>query len=124
MQKNDIYKCNICGNIIELVEVGGGELVCCGKPMIEVTAKSEDQWQEKHVPVVEKISNGIKVSIGSVEHPMEEDHYIQRIEVITEEGEVYKKFLEPDHDPEAEFPIHDTDVVVREYCSLHGLWKV
>jgi len=122
MEKRQIYKCNICGNIVEVLHVGGGELVCCGQPMQLLEEKTEDEGKEKHVPVIEKTENGIKVKVGSVPHPMEENHYIEWIEVITN-SDVYRKFLKPGDLPEAEFNIKDEQITVRIYCNLHGLWK-
>lgn len=117
----EVYKCNICGNIVEVLEVGGGELVCCGEPMELLKEKTEDIGKEKHVPVIEKTGKGIKVKIGSIEHPMEESHYIQWIEVIAD-GKRYKEFLKPGMKPEAEFCVSGK-IEVREYCNLHGLWR-
>lgn len=121
-QLNQVYKCNICGNIVELLHVGAGELVCCGQPMELMTEKTEDAGQEKHVPVVEKTENGFLVKVGSIPHPMEEKHYIEWIELIVD-GIVYKKFLKPGEKPEAEFGVQGESVTAREYCNLHGLWK-
>jgi len=119
---NQIYKCNICGNMVEMVHAGAGELVCCGQPMELLQAKSEDEGQEKHVPVVEKTSNGVKVKIGSVPHPMEEKHFIEWVEIIVD-GKVYRKFLKPGELPEAEFCVKAEEIEAREYCNVHGLWK-
>ena len=121
-QLNQIYKCNICGNIVEVNYAGAGELVCCGQPMELLIEKTDDVGQEKHLPVIEKTENGFLVKIGSVPHPMEEKHYIEWIELIID-GIVYKKFLKPGYKPEAEFCIEGKSIVVREYCNLHGLWK-
>jgi len=121
-EQNQVYKCNVCGNIIEVLHPSGGELVCCGKPMELLKEKSEDQGQEKHVPVIEKTETGIKVKVGSVPHPMEEKHYIEWIEVIAG-GMVYRKFLKPGDKPEAEFNVKGEDIKAREFCNLHGLWK-
>ena len=118
----EVYKCEVCGNIVEVLTVGGGELVCCGKPMVLQQEKTEDQGMEKHVPVIEKTEKGIKVKVGSVPHPMEEDHFIQWIEVIAN-GKVYRQNLKPGQPPEAEFEIQAENVTAREYCNLHGLWK-
>jgi len=117
----EVYKCNVCGNIVEAVNVGGGTLVCCGQPMELLNEKTEDIGKEKHVPVIENITNGIKVKVGSIPHPMEEKHYIQWIEII-KDGKSYKQFLKPGMKPEAEF-CFDENVEVREYCNIHGLWK-
>lgn len=121
---NEVYKCSICGNIVEVVGVGGGILVCCGKEMILQTENTSDGALEKHVPVVEINNDKIRVRIGEVAHPMEESHYIEWIEVISG-GRSYKTFLNPGDLPEAEFCVADFngDLIVREYCNLHGLWK-
>ncbi len=122
MEVNQAYKCSICGNIVELVHVGGGQLVCCGKPMDLLSEKSEDAGMEKHVPVVEKTATGYMVKVGSVPHPMEAAHYIEWIELIADGG-VYRKCLKPGDAPEAEFCITAQNVFAREYCNIHGLWK-
>ena len=119
---NEIYKCNMCGNIVETVHVGGGELVCCGKPMVLQQENTVDAAQEKHVPVIEKTGNGFKVKVGAVAHPMEEAHHIEWIDIIAD-GTAYRKFLKPSELPEAEFCISAEKVTAREYCNLHGLWK-
>lgn len=119
---NEAYKCTICGNIVEVVHAGGGGLVCCGQPMNLQSENSVDASHEKHVPVVEETENGIKVTIGSIAHPMEDTHYIEWIEVIVD-GKSYKHFLRPGDTPEAEFKIAGDNITVRAYCNLHGLWK-
>jgi len=123
-EKNQIFKCNICGNIVEVLNVGGAELVCCGQPMELLAAKTQDQGMEKHTPVVEKTIDGVLVSVGEIPHPMEENHYIQWIEVISKSGRVCRKFLNPGDAPEARFHIEENEIEqVREYCNVHGLWK-
>lgn len=122
-QEKQIYKCNICGNIIEVLEVGGGELVCCGQKMELLEEKSKEEGLEKHLPVIEKTENGIKIKVGSVPHPMEVNHYIQWIEVIVDGRKIYRRFLTPEDEPEAEFDIKSGEIEAREYCNLHGLWK-
>jgi superoxide reductase len=122
VEQTQIYKCLICGNVVEVLSVGGGQLVCCGKPMELLTEKTEDIGQEKHVPVIEKSEKGIKVKIGSVPHPMEKEHYIQWIEVIAK-GNTYHRFLQPGDLPETEFQVDEEVLMVREYCNIHGLWK-
>jgi len=117
-----VYKCNICGNIVEVLHSGIGELVCCGQPMELLKEKAEDVGQEKHVPVIEKTETGIKVKVGSIPHPMEEKHYIEWIEVTTN-GVSYRKFLKPGDKPEAEFEIKAEKIEARECCSIHGLWR-
>jgi superoxide reductase len=118
-----IYKCEICGNIVEVVHEGMGELVCCGQPMKELKANSTDAANEKHVPVIEKTEKGIIVKVGSVDHPMEEKHYIEWIEV-TNGAWTQKKYLKPGEKPYAEFFVaYNENLVAREYCNIHGLWK-
>lgn len=118
-----IYKCAVCGNIVEMLHEGEGELVCCGEPMKLFVENTVDAAKEKHVPVVEKIEGGFKVTVGSVAHPMEDKHYIEWIQVIADDGRVYRKFLKPGNLPEAVFKIDASSIVAREYCNLHGLWK-
>jgi len=121
-ERKQIYKCNICGNIVEVLHAGVGQLVCCGQPMELLTEKTTDVGLEKHVPVIEKTAKGIKVKVGSVPHPMEQKHYIEWIEVIAD-GTSYRKFLNPGDKPEAEFKITAEKIAAREYCNIHGLWK-
>lgn len=117
-----VYKCMVCGNMVEMVHEGAGELVCCGQPMKLMEENSVDAAREKHVPVIEKVEGGYKVKVGSVPHPMEEKHYIEWIELIAD-GRAYREFLKPGGKPEAFFCIDATDITAREYCNLHGLWK-
>lgn len=119
---NQVYKCNVCGNIVEVLHAGGGQLVCCGQPMELLAEKTKDEGLEKHVPVIEKTDCGVRVKIGSVPHPMEEKHYIEWIEVVAD-GEVLRKFLKPGQKPEAEFCTKEAKIEAREYCNVHGLWK-
>ncbi len=121
-QQLEIYKCNVCGNIVEVLHGGAGELVCCGQAMQLIEAGTVDAAKEKHVPVIEKTENGFKVKVGSVAHPMEEKHYIEWIELIAD-GKCYREFLKPGQTPEAEFCIQATNVTAKEYCNIHGLWK-
>lgn len=121
-EKLQIYKCEVCGNIIEVLHAGAGSLVCCGRPMKLFIENTVDAAKEKHVPVVEKTAEGIKVTIGSVSHPMEEKHYIEWIELVAD-GTAYRQFLKPGDPPQAIFCIDAWPVVAREYCNLHGLWK-
>lgn len=121
--KLEIYKCSECGNVVEMLHAGGGKLVCCGQPMQLLAENSTDAAVEKHVPVVEKIDGGIKVTVGSVSHPMTEEHLIQWIELIVN-GKSCTKFLNPGDAPEATFKCCcDSEITVRAYCNLHGLWK-
>jgi superoxide reductase len=119
---NQIYKCHVCGNIVQVLHTGAGELVCCGQPMDLQKENTVDASLEKHVPIIEKTAAGVKVTVGSVPHPMEETHYIEWIEVIAD-GKSYKKFLKPGDQPVAEFCIEALEIIAREYCNLHGLWK-
>lgn len=119
---NQVYKCNVCGNMVEIVHVGAGTLVCCGQNMELMQENTVDASTEKHVPVIEKTEDGVKVIVGSVEHPMEEKHYIEWIEIIAD-GKAYRKFLKPGNKPEAEFCVRAENIEAREYCNLHGLWK-
>jgi len=118
----EIYKCEMCGNIVEVLHGGAGELVCCGEPMALLKAHTTDEGKEKHVPVKETTDHGIKVKVGSVPHPMEEKHHIEWIEVIAD-GKAYREFLEPGGAPEATFCVEGEIEAVREYCNVHGLWK-
>jgi len=119
---NQIYKCSVCGNIVEVVFAGGGTLVCCGKDMVLQVENSVDAAVEKHVPVIEFIETGVKVKIGSVPHPMEEAHYIEWIEIIVD-GRVDRQYLKPGDAPEAIFNRTGEKITARAYCNLHGLWK-
>lgn len=120
-EKLQVYKCEVCGNIVEVLHAGVGELVCCNQPMKLMQAKTEDQGKEKHVPVIEKTDKGVKVKVGSIPHPMEEKHYIEWVAVDTDRG-VFRKFLNPNEPPEAEFEIEGEVTLAREYCNVHGLW--
>lgn len=118
---NEIYKCEICGNIVEVTHTGFGQLVCCGKPMILQIENTEDADLEKHVPIIERNDTQVLVKIGEVEHPMEEAHYIEWVEYVTE-NKVCRKYLKPGDKPEVKFNTTDSGFV-RAYCNLHGLWK-
>jgi superoxide reductase len=117
-----IYKCEVCGNIVEVLHTGVGELVCCKEPMTLLAENYTDAAREKHVPVVEKSDGGFNIKIGSIAHPMEPNHYIEWIEIIAD-GKAYRRFLKPGDAPEASFMIKADQVIAREYCNLHGLWK-
>lgn len=119
---NQVYKCNVCGNMVEVVHTGKGQLVCCNKPMELLKENTVDASREKHVPVIEKSGNKLTVKVGSAEHPMEEEHYIEWIEVFAN-GKAYRQFLKPVEKPAAEFKIDAGSVSARGYCNLHGLWK-
>lgn len=120
-RKREIYQCPVCGNIIEVLHPGA-VLSCCGKPMRLLQENDTDGAVEKHVPVVERIAGGYRVTVGSVEHPMVEAHHIQWIELLTP-TEVLRKELKPGDKPEAIFMTDATEVSAREHCNLHGLWK-
>jgi len=120
--KLEIYKCDVCGNIVEVLYAGDGELVCCNQPMVLLDEKTADAATEKHVPVIEKIDGGYKVTVGSTLHPMEEKHYIEWIELLAN-GKAYRQFLSPGDVPEAVFCIEADSVAAREHCNVHGLWK-
>ncbi|SFM94869.1 desulfoferrodoxin [Thermodesulforhabdus norvegica] len=122
-ERLQVYKCEVCGNIVEVLHGGQGELVCCGKPMKLFVENTVDAAKEKHVPVAEKTDHGMKVKVGSVAHPMEEKHYIEWIEVVDESGRAYRQFLKPGDAPEAVFCLPEGKYILREYCNLHGLWK-
>ncbi len=121
-QKNQIYKCEICGNIVEILHIGAGELVCCNQPMSLQIENTQDAAQEKHLPVIEKQSDSVLVKIGEVDHPMTEEHYIEWIELIAD-GKIYRQNLELNQKPEAKFNIQAEITEVRAYCNIHGLWK-
>ncbi len=121
-QRLQVYKCELCGNIVEMLVASKGELVCCGQPMKLQDENTVDAAKEKHVPVIEKIDGGYKVKVGSVAHPMEEKHYIQWIELVAGD-KAYLEFLKPGQTPEAVFKIDAASVTAREYCNLHGQWK-
>lgn len=121
-EKLEVYYCEICGNMVEVLDGGVGELVCCGEPMTLLKENTVDAAKEKHVPVLEATEHGIKVKVGSVPHPMEASHYITWIELIAD-GKTYRQFLNPGEEPEATFCIDAEKVSAREYCNKHGLWK-
>ena len=121
-KKLQVYKCDVCGNIVEMIHGGEGELVCCGEPMKLSKENTVDAAKEKHVPVIEKTADGYKIVVGSVLHPMEEKHFIEWVELIAD-GTAYRKFLTAGAKPEATFCIEAQKVTAREYCNLHGLWK-
>jgi len=121
-ERLQIFKCEVCGNIVEMLQGGKGDLVCCGQPMNLFKENTTDASVEKHVPVVNRDGKNVNVKVGSIAHPMEESHYIQWIEVISGD-KAYMQFLNPGEAPEADFCIEGKDITVREYCNLHGLWK-
>ncbi len=118
----EVYKCELCGNIVEVLHAGGGDLSCCGQEMILLSENTVDAAKEKHVPVIEKVDGGYKVTIGSVAHPMEEKHYIEWIELLAD-GKAYRQFLNPGDAATATFNVTATKVSARELCNLHGVWS-
>ena len=120
--QNHIYKCELCGAMVEVLDIGADDLNCCNEPMVLVEAGTVDAAREKHVPVVEKVDGGVKVTVGSVAHPMEEKHYIEFIEILAD-GKICRQFLEPGSAPEAFFAVNADQVMARAYCNLHGLWQ-
>ena len=120
-QLNEVYKCNLCGNIVEILHPGAGALVCCNEKMALMVQNTVDASREKHVPVIAIGTDSITVKVGSVAHPMEAAHYIEWIELVAD-GKVYRQQLQPGQAPEATFPISAKQVTAREYCNLHGLW--
>ena len=130
-QFKEIYKCAVCGNIVEVLHAGGGQLVCCGQPMGLQVAKTVDAGSEKHLPVIVELpanvchgKDGVKIKIGAVEHPMTPEHYIEWIEIDTIDGKSGKKFLKPGDKPESEFQTRMNIVGARAYCNVHGLWEM
>ena len=130
-KQKQIYKCNICGNITEVLHIGIGELICCGQPMELMIAKEKEEGTEKHLPVIEELpanacreKDGFKIKIGETEHPMEKNHYIEWIEISAADGKSGKKFLSPGDKPEADFYTRKKIVSVRAYCNIHGLWEI
>lgn len=121
-EKLEVYKCEVCGNIVEVLHGGVGQLVCCGQPMKLYRENTVDAAKEKHVPVLEHTQDGIRVKVGSVPHPMEEKHYIEWVELVVGE-KAYRQFLKPGDAPEAFFQVKAPQATAREYCNLHGLWK-
>lgn len=117
----EVYKCDVCGNIVEVAHGGPGALVCCGQNMRLLTENTTDAATEKHVPVIEMGDGTITVKVGSVPHPMEDAHYIEWVELIAD-GKVYRQYLNPGETPEATFNLSATAVTAREYCNLHGHW--
>ncbi len=117
-----IYKCQKCGNMTEVVHASSGLMTCCEQPMKEMFEGTVDAAKEKHIPVIEKVEGGFKVIVGEVQHPMQDDHYIEFIEAIAD-GKVYRQHLNPGDKPEAVFKVESDKITAREYCNLHGLWK-
>ena len=130
-QFKQIYKCGVCGNIVEVLHTGAGQLVCCGQPMILMAAKVQDEGVEKHLPVVKDLpanmcrgKDGCKIKVGEQAHPMTQDHHIEWIEIDTADGKSGKKFLKPGDMPESDFYTRIDAVGARAYCNIHGLWEM
>ena len=124
MELKAIYKCEVCGNVVEVVDAFEPPISCCEKEMTKLKAQTEDYTVEKHVPMVKEKEEGIKVIVGSTLHPMTGDHHIVFIEVLTKDNKVYRADLEVTGEPEAKFPVKEEDIdIVREYCNIHNLWK-
>lgn len=121
-KQKEVYRCTVCGNIVEVLHPAAGTLSCCGKPMELMTENTVDAAKEKHVPVIEATEGGYKVKVGDVEHPMLENHYIEWIELV-EEDRIQRKYLKPGEKPEAVFRTDSKEVYAREYCNLHGHWR-
>ena len=129
-QKKQIYKCDVCGNVVEILHIGAGELVCCGQSMNLIIAKNEEEGTEKHLPVIEELPanvchgrDGFKIKIGEIKHPSEENHYIEWVEINTVDGKSGKKFLKPGDDPIVDFYTRIEVTTIRVYCNIHGLWE-
>jgi superoxide reductase len=121
-EREQVYKCEVCGNMVEVLHAGVGALACCNQDMVLQEEKTADATTEKHVPVIEKTAEGIEVRVGSVAHPMDEKHYIEWIELLAD-GKIYRQWLEAGSAPRAVFQIEAESVSAREYCNVHGLWK-
>lgn len=121
-ERLQVFKCELCGQMVEVLHAGDGELVCCNQPMNLMKENTTDGAKEKHVPVIEKLPNGYKVKVGSVAHPMLDNHFIEWIELLADD-KVYRAFLKPGQTPEAVFEIQAQKVSAREYCNLHGVWQ-
>lgn len=122
-EAKQVYKCGVCGNVVVVVHPSSGTLVCCGEAMQLMEEQTADSSTEKHVPVIEKVDGGVKAVVGSVPHPMKEEHYIEWIE-IQYDGKIARQYLNPGDSPEAFFPgVEPDEIAAREYCNVHGLWK-
>jgi superoxide reductase len=117
-----IYRCNVCGNMVEMIKVGKGQLVCCGEQMELLEEQEKEMGFEKHIPIVEKTEKGFKVKVGEIAHPMEESHYIEWIELLVDD-KIYRKYLKISDIPEAEFCLSGKNIKARAYCNIHSLWK-
>jgi len=127
LKEKEIYKCEICGKNIEILNPGALETICCGKPMKLMEEQTADWKEEKHVPNITIENNKVTIDIGismGIPHPMTEEHYIMWIELICKNNCYKRKLLKPGDEPKATFVVADTEnLIAREYCNLHGLWK-
>ena len=121
-QRDEIYKCEKCGNLVGVIHGAGGNLVCCGQNMVLLEANTTDASVEKHVPVITKDGSTVKVAVGAVPHPMEGKHYIEVVGVLTE-NKLYRVYLKPGEKPEVTFKVDGKVQCARAYCNIHGLWK-
>jgi len=121
-EKLEVYQCEVCGNMVEVLHVGQGTLVCCGQPMVLPQENKKEAALEKHIPVVERTAGGFKVSVGSIPHPMEEKHFIEWVELVAD-GKAYRQFLNPGETPQALFVLEAEKITARAFCNLHGMWK-
>jgi superoxide reductase len=119
--RNALYRCSICGNVVELLAVGRGTLTCCGQPMAHLVENTVEASREKHVPVITPVAGGYRVAVGSVPHPMVDAHHIPFIDLLTKDA-VLRRFLMPGEAPEVTFCTDATQVTARAWCNLHGLW--
>lgn len=122
-KRNQIYKCEICGNVVEVVNEGAGELVCCGQPMRLLEAKSKEEGTEKHKPIIERDGDLVKVVVGKVEHPMEEKHFIEFIELVKDGRVLQTRHLSYTDRPVAYFRCEEEGIEARAFCNIHGLWN-
>lgn len=122
-KRNEVYVCEVCGNVVDMVIGAKGVLYCCGQPMVLKEEKTEDKGMEKHVPVIEKKDGGYLVKVGSIPHPMESEHHIVMVELFEGEDKFQRKYLEAGDEPEAFFLSDAKEVSAREYCNIHGLWR-
>ena len=120
-ERLEIYKCEVCGNIVEILHGGKGQLYCCGKPMLLLPEKTEDEGREKHIPVIENTETGRVIKVGAIPHPMLENHYIEWLDVVTEHC-VKRHFFLPGDEPRIEMKCDCKIIKVREHCNVHGLW--
>lgn len=118
-----LFRCEICGNIVELINDGGGTLVCCGEEMVEIAISTEENTYEKHIPFVEKEGNEVTVQIGKTIHPMIDAHYIEWIAVV-EEDRIQKVILKPNDEPVAKFNVKSDNFIVYTYCNIHGFYQL